>query len=558
MAEVDDLIEEYQTLEKERQPFEEVWEEIRANVVPNRSGFENDDPRQGERRGQDVIFDGTPASALNMYASGSMGYLLSSSFNWFSLRVPDEQLMDVREVRMWLSKVDAVLYSMISRSNFYREMFSFFYDAGSIGTATVYRYWDATTGREYFSVRHPREIYVAENEHGEVDTCFRHTMMTNKQIVEQFGAKDSVNPRVEEDYHRPNGKYNKVHVLHVVKPNPDWDPTKQDTKSLKYKSWYIDKDNTHLMRESGNRVMPYNVWRVQKQSDERYGRGPGWNALADIKMLYAIAKSDMTAAQLLVNPPLDIPEERMDSYRFVPGGRNPYEEAGRKVEIPDMRLQIGAGLELQRQKIEIIKRHYLTDFFQMFAQAEKEMTATEVRQRREEKAVLLGPHITGLNHDVLDGAIDGLFNDAVQEGLIPPAPQILMESMQGRRLEVDYMGPLAQAQRNFFKGEPYRQAMQAWGGLAEVLLAGGRPPEFLDNYNWDYVSREMSKAGGLPEEAMLEEKVVAKMREARAKKQAEAEQLAKLEQLGKAAPGLNQPVQKGSMMDEAAKQTVPA
>jgi len=48
------------------------------------------------------------------------------------------------------------------------------------------------------------------------------------------------------------------------------------------------------------------------------------------------------------------------------------------------------------------------------------------------------------------------------------------------------------------------------------------------------------------------------MREARAKKQAEAEQLAKMEQLGKAAPGLNQPVQEGSMMDAVAKQAVPA
>ena len=555
MTEIEQLINEFDFLKQERRPFEGVWEEIRQNIAPNMSAF--DSPQPGQRQ-EGVIFDGTPVSALNMYASGSMGYLLSSSFNWFALRVPDETLMDVREVRMWLSKVDQVLYSMIARSNFYVEMFAFFYNAGDIGTPTVCRYWDATSGREYFSVRHPREIYLTEDSHGQVNGTFRHYTMTNAQIMEAFDKKGTVHEEIRDAADRAEERHRTREVLHVVQPNEQYDPRKKDRKAKKYRSWYIDLQHESELRSGGMSVNMYNTWRVQKQADEKYGRGPGWNALSDIKMLYAIAKSDMTAAQLLVNPPLDIPEERMADYRFVPGGRNPYEEAGRRVEIPNMNLNIGAGLEMQRQKIEIIKRHYLTDFFQMFAQAEKEMTATEVRQRREEKAVLLGPHITGLNHDVLDGIIDGLFNDAVDEGLIPTPPRVLLESMQGRRLEVDYMGPLAQAQRNFFKGEPYRAAVQTWGGLAQVLAAGGRPPEFLDNYNMDYVSREMSKAGGLPEEAMIDERVVAKMREARAKKQAEAEQLAKMEQLGKAAPGLNQPVQEGSMMDAVAKQAVPA
>lgn len=554
-SEIRYLLDEFGTLKQDRRPFEDVWEEIAEHVAPNRAGF-GDGSGPAERHA-DLIFDGTPASALNMYASGSMGYLLSASFNWFSLRVPDETLMDVREVRMWLSKVEQVLYGMIQRSNFYQEMFGYFYDGGSIGTATVYRYWDAKQGRECFSVRHPREIYLAEDEHHDVDTVYRHTMLTNKQIVEAFGEDGKVHPEILADAQDPSSRYKLREVLHAVKPNQDYDPRKRDSKAMKYASWYIDVDHEQELRKKGYRIMPYASWRVQKQVDEVYGRGPGWNALADIKSLYAMAKSDMTAAQLMVNPPIDIPEERRGKYRWVPGGRNYYDEAGRPVIVPNMQLQIGAGLQLQQQKMQLIRQHYLVDFFMMFAQADAEMTATEIRQRREEKAVLLGPHISGLNRE-LDKIIDGLFADAWEQKMLPPPPRVLMESTQGRMVEVDYMGPLAQAQRSFFRSEPYRQALGAWNALSALMVQSGRSPDFLDNYNMDYVSRELSKAGGLPEEAMLDERKVALLRKQRQQQQAAAQQMANMEQMGKAAPGLNQPVEKGSILDEMGKQAAGA
>jgi len=71
------------------------------------------------------------------------------------------------------------------------------------------------------------------------------------------------------------------------------------------------------------------------------------------------------------------------------------------------------------------------------------------------------------------------------------------------------------------------------------------------------MTREMSKASGLPEEAMLEEKVVQQIRAMRAQQQEAAQQMAALEQMGKAAPGLNQPVEKGSILEGVGKTAVP-
>jgi hypothetical protein len=315
----------------------------------------------------------------------------------------------------------------------------------------------------------------------------------------------------------------------------------------------VDVDNGSIIREGGYDYMPYAIGRPDKQSDEVYGRGPAWNALSDIKGLYAYAKSDIEAAQMLVNPPLQVPEEWRGKLKWVPGGRNFYEDAGRLVQEPKNNIQIRAGLDREERKQKIIERHFLVDFFTMMSQAEKEMTTVEVRQRREEKAVLLGPHITGFNQDVLDRLLDGMFADAWENGMIPPPPRILMESMEGRKLEVDYMGPLAQAQRSFFRAEPYRNSLGEWNALTQILVASGRQPDFLDNYNLDYISREMAKAGGVPEEAMVEEKVVAQMRQQRAQAAQKAQQLAAMEQMGKAVPGLNQPVEAGSVLEGMGK-----
>lgn len=550
---VRDLLTEFETMKADRLPVEATWDEIAEYVVPHRSGYgaEHDpEVERGERRGS-VIYDGTAQSALNLYASGTMGYLLSSSFNWFSSRVPDEKLMDNREVRLWLSQVDAVLFGMLTRSNFYREARSLFTDGGSVGTAPFYRYWDAMTAREVFMALHPREIFVAEDAHGEVDTVFRYTQMTARQLLQRF--KDAnLNDEIRAEAADPQTAHKLHRILHAMKPNPRFDPRKRDSKARKVASWYVDVEHEGMIRQRGFDILPVAVWRVQKESDERYGRGPGWAALADIKQLQEYARTDITAAQMLVQPPIDIPEERRGDVQYIPGGRSYYDEAGRPVRrLVDDRVELRAGLDREERKQQLIREHYMVDFFLMFAQAEREMTATEIRQRREEKAVLLGPHITGLNQDILDKVIDGLFNDAWNAGMIPPPPEILVKSGNGR-LEIDYQGPLAQAQRSYFQGQPYREALQTWMALTELHVNAGRRPDFLDNYNFDFVSKEMVKAGGFPEEAIIDERQVAEMRKQRADAEAKQQRMAAMEQMGKAAKGMNEPVQEGSLMEAAA------
>jgi hypothetical protein len=535
-----DLLEEFHRLKEDRRNFEEVWDEIAENVMPHRTSFMQ--PEERGKRNDAEIYDGTPIGALNMYASGSQGYLLSSSFKWFGLRVPEERLMNVREVRMWLNIVEQILYGLIQRSNFYKQMYEMFRDGGSIGTATVYTYFDPGTNRAWFLNRHPKEIYLAEDDNQEVDTVFRHFTMTNKRLVERFSENgDSLDKEISNAYDLPGEKYEELEVLHVVKPRPHWNPKKMDKRAKRWASYYVDIEHETIIREGGYDVLPYGVWRVEKNSEETYGRGPGWTALADIKGLYSYARTDISQAQLIVNPPRDIPKERKGQIRYVPGGSNYYEDVNRTVNLMAVSPNMRVGLDREERKQKIIEKAFMVDFFMMMAQADKEMTATEIRRRQEEKAIMLGPHITGLNQDVLDRIIDRLFRDAWDAGLLPRPPQALLAS--GGHIEVDYMGPLAQAQRAHFQTEPYRQTLGDIMGMAQMA------PQVLDNYNFDYISRQMAKGNGIPEEALVEEKIVEKVRAARAQQQAQAAAAEKMKTLGQAVPGLNQPVQSGSVLE---------
>jgi hypothetical protein len=555
--EVRDLLDEYNTLATDRKPFEAVWDEIDANLLPNVSRLaENANKSMQGKRGDEAIVDGGPRSALTTFQAGLMGRLMSSTFDWLAVETPDEDMMDDRETRMWLSKVNQAIFSLVNRSWFYPVVYALFGIAGGLGTGTIYREFDKNVGKEMFSIRNTWEMYFADDPNGENDTAIRHTVLTNKQMAQQF-RDDNLDPEVERRAANSSEQYNDAHLIHVVKPNPNYDPRKRDKLNKRFSSWYIDLDHERLLRKGGYSVMPYSTWRIEKEVNEAYGRGPGWRALADIKALYAYARTDITAAQFNSNPAYDIPEERRGQVKIVPGGRNYYEDAAREIKQlskPDPRF----GLEREQHKQQIIDRHFMVPFFtamQQIGSMDRQRTAYEVRQIEQEAAILLGPYATGFQVQFMDRIVEGLFYDAMENGMIPAPPMQLVQNLNGAKLAVRYSGPLAQAQKSFFNTEPYRRTIQDITALMSMDPTGqSTPRQIFDIPDWDRFFREMAQGNGLPEEAMFEARRILANRDARAKKVEQQQQLNQMEQIGKAMPGLNQPVQPGSAADALAKQ----
>jgi hypothetical protein len=71
------------------------------------------------------------------------------------------------------------------------------------------------------------------------------------------------------------------------------------------------------------------------------------------------------------------------------------------------------------------------------------MTATEVIERTERTLRLLGPTLGRLQSEFLGPMIDRIFGVLSRSKRLPPAP----ESLEGAELKIEYVSPLARAQR---------------------------------------------------------------------------------------------------------------
>jgi hypothetical protein len=556
MSEVLDVLDQFSSLVQERKPFEAVWDDIDRNLLPNVSRLgENANKSMRGQRGDFDIVDGGPRAALTTFQAGLMGRLMSSTFDWLQVQAPDEDLMDDRDTRLWLSKVNQAIFSLVNRSWFYPAVYTLFGIAGGLGSGTIYREYDKITGRENFSCRNTWEMYFADDPNGEDDTTFRESLVTNKQMAQKF-KNDNLDPEVIRKSTLPNEMHEEVHLIHAVMPNPSYDPNKLDKRNKKYISYYIDKDHETLIRTGGYSVMPYCTWRIEKEVNESYGRGPGWRALADIKGLYAYAKTDITASQFNSNPGLDIPIERKGEIKYIPGGRNYYDDVNRPVKVldkPDPRF----GLEREQHKQEAIDKHFMVPFFTAMQQVggmDRQRTAYEVRQIEQEAAILLGPYATGFQIQFMDRVVEGLFNDAAENNMIPPAPPQLARSMNGRKLQVVYSGPLAQAQKSFFNTEPYRKTIADIQSIMSMDPTGQSiPRQIMDIPDWDKFFRQIAEGNGLPEESMNEARQILQTRKARADQMQKQQSIDAMQKLG-GAKALNEPTQPGSPMDQMGKQ----
>jgi hypothetical protein len=555
-------IDEFGVLVHDRKPYEVVWDAIDENLLPNISrmaeqGADAYNSQRGQRRDSSII-DGTPRLALSTFQAGMQGRLMTPNGDWIAVATPDEDMMDDRVVRMWLSKCNSVIAMLLNRSPFYPQCYTMLGIAGGMGTGTTYRYYDKIQRKEIFSCRNPWEMYYADDPNGDVATAMRLTMMENIQMVQAF-PDDTLDPQVIKEANSSEDKHKLVRVLHTVRLNPNYDPTRKDKLSKRYISHYVDLDHEGMIRKGGYNVMPYATWRIEKEVNEAYGRGPGWRALCDIKGLYAYAKTDILAAQFNVNPAIDIPSERKGNVKYVPGGRNYYDELNREIRVINPMSDIKSGLEREAHKQQIIDRHFMVPYFTAMQQVggmDRERTATEVRQIEQEIAILMGPYAMGFQIQYMDTTVEGLFWDAMENGLIDPPPPQLVQSLNGRKLEVSYSGPLAQAQKAFFNSEPYRKALSDINAVLSVDPTGQHVPyEILDIPDWTRMIQEMMRADGVPEETMKEMKVIQQIRKARDEDMQKRQQMAAIQAAGKAAPGLNQAPQPGSPAEALNKQS---
>lgn len=487
----------YDQAEEKRLPFEPTWIEIARYIQPRINNFEADN-LQGKKR-TNYILDPSPEESLTTSSDGYQAYMFPRSASWFELGLEEEELEQIKANALWLERVTKMFYAELARSTFY-EQGGLVVDNGlGIGTSTCYvEENEEKRCSEYLSL-HPKEVYIARNRYGLVDTLFRRYQLDNRVILEEFADElgEALDAKTIEGM---KGKpFSKEVVIHGTFPRAErWADGKFGSAGKPWASITVLEDSQVMLRESGFDEFPFAVWCCELNTDEDYGRSPAWKQLPNAKRLQVVVKSQSQAVQVGALSPQFYPEELADVLDLSPHGGVPYRDFSRKV-LPIQTSTINLQhVEAIAQKIRnMLDDGFDVPFFLAFSRRpDTQITATEVFEIAGERAALMGTKIGRMETDFLDPTITLGLRNAARAGRLPPPPPQLRQ--KNATLKIKYIGPLAalqkryHGQRNmyttfqqavpFFKLFPTSTAVvNATASVRKLLREGGYPAEGLNS-----------------------------------------------------------------------------
>lgn len=518
----------YSTLVNERSSWLTHWQELSEFILPRSGRFLVTDVNDG-RKLHNSIYNSTATRALRVLVAGLVSGMTSPARPWFRLLPSDYDLLENKNVRDWLERVQDVLLLIFSKSNAYRALPAMYGELGVFGTAA------AIVEPSFENVIHLHtmtagEYCIALDDEGRANALYREFQMTAVQVVDKFGI-ENVSTHVRQMVEVSKNLDKWVTVMHVIEPNKKRDPSKRDRYSMPYTSCYFEKtaQEGKFLRESGYKRFPVLAPRWDAKNGDVYGQSCGMEALGDTKQLQHNELRSDQAIDYKVQPPIALPTSaRGTEVDQLPGGVSFIDSLGPSGsrQMFESNLDL-SHLDAKTARIERrINETFFADLFLMLAMSDpdRELTAREVAERHEEKLLMLGPVLERLNNELLMPLIDIAFDHALEAGILPPPP----EELAGTELNVEFVSVLAQAQRASGIGAMDRLVMSM--GTLQPFKA-----DVFDKLDGDqYVDKLADMLGVDPQLVVADEKVAAQRAE-RAKAQAAKEQAALAEQAASAA-----------------------
>ena len=529
---VDQLNRRYEKLLAQRSNWEKHWQDLADYLLPRKADITKK-RTQGDKR-TELIYDSTGIHSVELLASSLHGMLTSPANPWFSMRYRDLDLEQDDEANEWLEGCVDLLNKALQRSNFQQEIHELYYDLVVFGTGCLFIEYDPNGLR--FSARNIGEITIAANAEDRIDTVYRCFELTARQIAQRFQGV-TLPDRVEKDLEK--NPYNEHEIVHAVYPNEG----QSSVFNKPIISIYYHKETKTLLGQGGFDEFPFCVPRFNKDSTGNYGRSPGMSCLSDVKMVNRMSEVSIRSAQKQLDPPLMVPDDGfLLPVRTTPGALNFYRTGTRDRLEP---LQAGAqnpiGLNMEEQRRNAIRSAFYVDQLQL--NESPSMTATEVLQRNEEKMRLLGPVMGRLQSELLQPLIQRSFKLMLRNGELPVPP----ESLQGQDIDIEYVSPLAKAQK--------MTDLQSMMRGLEIMLQLAEVAPVMDYLDENGLVKYLIDVAGIPARVIRSDDEVADIR----KQQAEQAQLAaEQQQQAQSAETMQKSAPMIKALAEAAKTETPS
>lgn len=528
-------------MQSERSGFESHWQDLVDYLLPFRQAILAQRTQGVKAMG--YIRDSTATLALMLFAAGISSKMANKAIPWFTLQVEDDYLKNHRETRLWLEQVEQIFYNVFHKSNFYTADQEANLDVGGFGTAPIFVGPHPVWGVCYHTLS-IAEIYVATDAYGQIDTLFRKFQFTAKQMADQWG-REKVSRQVQEAL-KGDRPLSKTTIIHAVKPRRQRDQKALDSRNMPWMSVYAELDNNHLLEEGGYNEFPYIVSRYFVMPGEVYGRSLGMIALPDIKELQIRVRDTTKAGQLALDPPVLLPHDSFagQPIKKVPGGLT-FVRADGAMQDKIGVFPTAGNLPWSEQELEGMRQRIGRTFFSdlMLLAMDKQVTLGEFLQVAQEKMQLLGPFLGRLQTERYNPLFDRTFHLLWEQGKIPPPPPELIGEDGRLKYRVEYISPLAKAQ----KMSESQGIIQGTGYLGQVAAAN---PEILDILDWDEAGRMVLENYGVPARLLRDPDMVDQMRQARAKAQQQEQMAAMMMQGAQQIPALSKGPEEGSVMEQ--------
>lgn len=501
-----------------------AWRELAQFCNPTRGFFFDEAPNRGKQIDFKTVIDGHARRACRTLASGMTSGLTSPSRPWFRLGLPDPDLSNFAPAKIWLDEVQSRMLDVFAKSNIYGVLHSMYEEIGTFGTACSFLEEDprdVIRGRVYTA----GEYFLSCGADGRVNGFYRRFYMSVFQMVAQFGL-ENCSPSTQAMFQNHQDTWRKVH--HLVEVNDTRIPKYKDFRNMPFRSIYWEDGsmiNTYLDL-GGYQEFPLLTprWDTTTTADS-YGRGPGWDALGDVKMLQKERREGLTALAKVVNPPMQKDSSVQGDVNTMPGGIT---ESSSNVPNAGLRpaYQINPDLNAMRQEVQDTKKAiseaFFADLFLMLQDDTRSgITATEIAERQAEKLQILGPVLERLENELLNPLISRTFAIMNRAGLLPPPPR----EIQGQPIKIQYISVLAQAQKMASV-----TAIDQWSGAIIAEAEQAQDPTILDIINFDEKNAEKADLLGVPAKIVNDPSAIAQKRQARQAQQALAAKAAAMNQ----------------------------
>jgi hypothetical protein len=545
------------SLKESREDFEPHFEQLEKNFMPRRGAFSTDPAgKEKSNRGKMInssILDSTPILARRTLQSGLQAGVSSPSRPWFRLQPLDPDRRERTSVKLYLAKAEYEMRRLMDRSGLYNMLHTGYGDLGVYGAEVAIIENKGETDLRGIELV-PGSYWIGMSDDETVDTLYREFGMTINQIVGKFVYKGrrygdpdwSIVPtRLKEMYDKGDIAKTEV-VSQLITPRRDRDPTRSDKANKPIASNYWLKDDDHsvgargVLSDDGYDENPISASRWNAVGYEPWGYSPAMDALPDVKELMAKRRDYAELLRRLNRPPMNAHSDlRNSKFSLLPNAVNFMADPSKGL-VPAYQVnpQLGPLAEdIQMSKNAVWSAMY-GDLFMMISQLDRrQITATEIDERREEKLIALGPVLERLHHEKLRPLVQRLFMRVLRSGVLGDPP----EELRDQDIEVDFVSMLAQAQKAVATGSMERLAGFV-GNLSAVL------PDVLDKFDADQSVDEYADMLGTPPGVVRSDDAVAELRKARQQKIDAAEAL---EAAGSMAQTAQHGAQAAKVMSEA-------